>query len=144
MIRNLVSGNFKAGMVQYCYRLYNPHSPQTSLSSLSKLVHLSASNSSEGLQYYYGSAKGSITGKGVVLSAPLDTKDFTRCTIIRIFYEDNDSAPIYSVIDDVEVNIASDEINYTDTGSSGISTLTQEEFNALTSYAFICNSITTV
>lgn len=144
VIRNLVNGNFKAGMVQYCYRLYNPHSPQTSLSSLSKLVHLSASNSSEGLQDYYGSAKGSITGKGVVLSAPLDTKDFTRCTIIRIFYEDNDSAPIYSIIDDVEVNIASDEINYTDTGSSGISTLTQEEFNALTSYAFICNSITTV
>ena len=66
VIRNLVSGNFKAGMVQYCYRLYNPHPPQTSLSSLSKLVHLSASNSSEGLQYYYGSAKGSITGKGVV------------------------------------------------------------------------------
>lgn len=144
VIRNLVKGNFKAGVAQYCYRLYNPHSQQTSLSSLSKTVHLAESDSSSRLEDYYGSSKGSLTGKGVVLSAPLDTKDFTRCTIIRIFYEDNDSAPTYSIIDDVEISPASDEINYTDTGSSGISTLTQEEFNALTSYAFICNSITTV
>lgn len=57
VIRNLVKGNFKAGVAQYCYRLYNPHSQQTSLSSLSKTVHLAESDSSSRLEDYYGSSK---------------------------------------------------------------------------------------
>ena len=75
-ITEIVSGNFQAGMVQYCYRLYNPHSQQTSISSLSNCVHLDASSISANLVDHYGSQKDSYTGKGCTIQAPLDTKDF--------------------------------------------------------------------
>lgn len=143
-ITDIVSGNFQAGMVQYCYRLYNPHSQQTSISSLSDCVHLDASSISASLINHYGSQKGSYTGKGCTIQAPLSTKDFSRCTIIRIFYKDNNSIPSYTIIDDIEIDTDKDTISYTDAGSNQLSVLTQEEFNALTSYAFICNSITSV
>lgn len=143
-ITDIVSGNFQAGMVQYCYRLYNPHSQQTSISSLSDCVHLDASSISASLINHYGSQKDSYTGKGCTIQAPLSTKDFSRCTIIRIFYKDNNSIPSYTIIDDIEIDTDKDTISYTDAGSNQLSVLTQEEFNALTSYAFICNSITSV
>ena len=63
-VTDIVSGNFQAGMVQYCYRLYNKHSQQTSLSSLSNLVHLDASEINSPLINHEGSQKGSYTGKG--------------------------------------------------------------------------------
>lgn len=143
-ITEIVSGNFQAGMVQYCYRLYNPHSQQTSISSLSNCVHLDASSISANLVDHYGSQKDSYTGKGCTIQAPLDTKDFSRCTIIRIFYKDNNSTPTYSIADDIEIDTDKNVISYTDTGSNQLSIMTQEEFNAFTSYAFICNSITSV
>lgn len=143
-ITDIVSGNFQAGMVQYCYRLYNPHSQQTSISSLSDCVHLDASSIRASLINHYGSQKDSYTGKGCTIQAPLSTKDFSRCTIIRIFYKDNNSIPSYTITDDIEIDTDKDTISYTDTGSNQLSVLTQEEFNALTSYAFICNSITSV
>nr|DAX21883.1 MAG TPA: hypothetical protein [Caudoviricetes sp.] len=42
-------------MVQYCYRLYNKHSQQTSLSGLSNLVHLDASEINASLVNHEGS-----------------------------------------------------------------------------------------
>lgn len=143
-VTDIVSGNFQAGMVQYCYRLYNKHSQQTSLSSLSNLVHLDASEINSPLINHEGSQKGFYTGKGCTVRAKLSTKDFNRCTIVRIFYEDNNSIPTYSVMDDIEIDTNLDYISYTDTGSSALSTMTQEEFNAFTSYSFICNSITSL
>lgn len=143
-IKEIVSGNFQAGMVQYCYRLYNKHSQQTSMSSLSNMVHLDSSSISASLINHKGSQKGSYTGKGCTIRADLSTKDFDRCTIIRIFYEDNNATPIYSIIDDIEIDTTLDHISYTDTGSNVLSTMSQEEFNAFTSYAFICNSLTSM
>ncbi len=143
-VTEIVSGNFQAGMVQYCYRLYNKHSQQTSLSSLSNLVHLDASEISSSLSNHKGSQKGSYTGKGCTMRAKLDTKDFSRCSIVRIFYEDNNTIPTYSIIDDVEIDTNVDYISYTDTGGNVLSTMTQEEFNAFTSYSFICKSLTSL
>lgn len=143
-IKEIVSGNFQAGMVQYCYRLYNKHSQQTSMSSLSNIVHLDSSSISASLINHKGSQKGSYTGKGCTIRADLSTKDFDRCTIIRIFYEDNNATPIYSIIDDIEIDTTLDHISYTDTGSNVLSTMSQEEFNAFTSYAFVCNSLTSM
>jgi hypothetical protein len=123
-VTEIVSGNFQAGMVQYCYRLYNKHSQQTSLSSLSNLVHLDASEISSSLSNHKGSQKGSYTGKGCTMRAKLDTKDFSRCSIVRIFYEDNNTIPTYSIIDDVEIDTNVDYISYTDTGGNVLSTMT--------------------
>lgn len=143
-VTEIVSGNFQAGMVQYCYRLYNKHSQQTSLSSLSNLVHLDASEISSTLMNHKGSQKGSYTGKGCTIRSKLITKDFNRCTIVRIFYEDNNAVPTYSIIDDIEIDINLGYISYTDVGGNVLSTMTQEEFNAFTSYSFICNNITSL
>lgn len=143
-ITEITTGNFNAGMVQHCYRLYNKNSQQTAISSLSNCVHLDASDVSTHLINHFGSQKGASTGKGCTMSAPLVTKDFNRCQIIRIFYEDNNATPIYTLVDDISVDTTKDTITYTDTGNDGMSTMTQEEFNATTSYSFVCNSITSL
>jgi hypothetical protein len=54
----------------------------------------------------------------------LSTKDFSRCTIIRIFYKDNNSIPSYTIIDDIEIDTDKDTISYTDAGSNQLSVLT--------------------
>lgn len=143
-VTEMATGNLKAGMVQYCYRLYNKHSQQTSLSSLSNCVHLDSSDVNSTLINHYGSGKGDSTGKGCTLEAPYTDKTFSRCIIIRIFYEDNNTTPTYTIADDIELDSRLNTISYTDTGSSSLGVMTQEEFNAFTSYAFICNNITSL
>lgn len=143
-ITEIVSGNFNAGKVQYCYRLYNKQSQQTAISSMSNCVHLDSSDISASLINHYGSQKGDATGKGCTMEAELKTKDYDRCSIIRIFYEDNNAVPTYSIIDDIEINTDSGKISYTDAGNNLLSTMTQEEFNSLTNYNFVCTSLASI
>jgi hypothetical protein len=107
-------------------------------------VHLDSSDVNSTLINHYGSGKGDSTGKGCTLEAPYTDKTFSRCIIIRIFYEDNNTTPTYTIADDIELDSRLNTISYTDTGSSSLGVMTQEEFNAFTSYAFICNNITSL
>lgn len=141
---DIVSGNLKAGMVQYCYRLYSKHSQQTTVSSLSNCVHLTSSAKNSQLIKYQGSQKQSVTGKGCSLQVDLISKDYDKCTIIRIFYEDNNATPIYSIIDDIDIDVTSNKISYIDVGNDGISSLTEEEFNSITNYQFVGRSLTSL
>lgn len=58
------SGNLPAGMVQYCYQLFNVHGGETTTSSLSSMIPVSSSNTNSS-KNFNGNNKDESTDKGV-------------------------------------------------------------------------------
>lgn len=134
---NMGVGNLPAGMVQYCYQLFNLQGTETVVSPLSPIIHLTASDTNRSTQDYEGSYPNTSSNKSISLSANLITKDFERCRIIRILYVTNNDIPTFTVVDEIEISANQDTIDYTDTGNSFMADITVDEFNSLTSYQFI-------
>lgn len=129
-------GNLKAGMVAYCYQLFNVHNTETVLSPLSELIHVAEGDTSSGSQKYKGTGYDKNAGKSVTIKAKLHNNDFDKIRIIRVAYYNNTSIPEISIIDEVDLTYNQKEIVYTDYGLSYLSELTIDEFNALLSYQF--------
>lgn len=135
-IQNLGVGSLRSGVVQYCYQLFNPRSNETTTSALSPLVHLTAANSNQPSQNYYGQASDENSGKSVVMKTVLPSNNgFTKARIISIQYTSNKELPLITIVD--EINVVSNTITYEDRGGTMISELTVEEFNNLVGYDFI-------
>lgn len=134
---NVGIGNLPAGMVQYCYQLFNLQGTETTTSPLSSIVHLTASSTNQSTQDYEGSYPNTSSNKSISLSTDLITKDFERCRIIRILYLTNNDIPTFTVVDEIELLPSQSSITYTDTGNSYMADITVDEFNSLTGYQFI-------
>lgn len=135
-------GNLNAGMVQYCYQLFNVRGIQTEISPLSNMIHLTQSNSNEGAYLYKGSNKGDSSKKACVLRAQLINDDFDRCRIIRIFYDENNNTPKIDIIDEITLSKNTGYIEYTDRGANKIGELTVAQFNASNGSMFKASVIT--
>lgn len=135
------SGSLKSGMIQYCYQLFNAYGPETSISPLSKLIHLTRTNLSSSSSDVSGSAKETNSTRSVKLKATLSDNRFERAKIISIYYPSNDTTtiPTISIIDDIEVT--NNQLIYEDVGGHFISEMTIDEFNALVSYPMIPEAI---
>ena len=136
-LSNMGVGSLPAGMVQYCYQLFNLQGVETTTSPLSEIIHLTASTTNSDSQSYEGSSQGSSSNKSVTMTTSLVTKDFERCRIIRILYLSNNDIPTITVVDEMEVLPSQTSITYTDTGNSYMADITVDEFNSLTGYQFI-------
>ena len=136
-ITQLGNGSLNAGMVQYCYQLFNTHGSETTTSSLSNMVHLTSSITSVNSYRYEGADPDSGANKSCQLSTTLHTHDFDKCRIIRIFYKTNNSVPAIDIIDEFDLSKTQSYISYTDNGNYAIDSITVDEFNSLTSYQFI-------
>lgn len=134
---NVGIGDLPAGMVQYCYQLFNLQGTETTTSPLSTIVHLTASSTNQSTQDYEGSYPNTSSNKSISLSTDLITKDFERCRIIRILYLTNNDIPTFTVVDEIEILPSQSSITYTDTGNSYMADITVDEFNSLTGYQFI-------
>lgn len=141
-ITNLTVGNLPTGVVQYCYQLFNLHNSESTLSSLSELVHLTQSTTNQGSQQYEGGYPNTSSGKACVLEAPFISLDFQKCRIISVRYTSNNSIPQIVIVDEIDLTTAQNKIQYIDTGNSFMGEITVEEFNSLTGYQFIADSIT--
>lgn len=138
-------GNLKAGMVQYCYQLFNERGSSTIMSPCCSLIHLTTSNTTENSKYYVGTEKDTYTGKSVRLKIQLDTSSagikytqlYDGCKIYQIFYNDNTEDPTVNLISEMAIKGSSGIMEFEDTGSSIISTMTLNEFNAINNYTFI-------
>lgn len=135
------SGSLKSGVIQYCYQLFNAYGPETSISPLSKLIHLSRTDTSSSSVDVVGSNKDTNSTKSVKLKATLSNNKFERAKIISIYYPSNDTTtiPTISIIDDIEVT--NNQLSYEDVGGHFISEMTIDEFNALVSYPIIPEAI---
>lgn len=142
IIGDLTSGNLPSGVIQYCYQLFNLHGTESTLSSLSKMVHLTQSNNMGDSQDYEGTSPNFSSGKGCSLTVPLKSKDFEKCRIISIWYTQNNAAPTIRVVDEITVDPNQNNITYIDSGNSMLGEISIDEFNSLTGYQFIATTMT--
>ena len=129
------SGELKAGKYQYCYQLFNPRNTETSISVLSSMFVVNSNSHSANSKDVIGDEKEKNTSKSIVFGSTLLNNNFSRAKIIRLYYKDNTAVPEISVIDDIAVS--NNNLTYTDAGSSFVTELTVDEFNALSGYNFI-------
>jgi len=130
------TGRLNAGVIQYCYQLYNNSGSETTLSPVSSPVHLSESSLKSNSSDYLGSSIGSIygepTGKSVKvkINVGLDSQ-FSRARLISIYYFNYGDSPIITVVNDSLITPSSEYIYFEDGGTSAIGELTVEEFNLI-------------
>nr|UWI24743.1 MAG: hypothetical protein [Bacteriophage sp.] len=60
--------------------------------------------------------------------------------VIRIFYEQNNSTPTISIVDEIDIPDGQTNIQYVDYGST-LSDISVDEFNAMTGYQFIAQTL---
>lgn len=140
-VNDLSFGNLPTGVVQYCYQLFNVHGTETVTSPLSQMIHLTQSSTNQDSQKYEGSYPDTSSGKACNLSAPITVKDFQRARIISIRYTDNSQIAKIIIVDELDITKDQKELHYVDSGNSMLSELSLEEFNALTGYQFIANTL---
>ena len=140
-IVDLGSGSLLVGVVQYAYQLFNLHGSESVISPLSKSIHLTTSNTNQDSQDYKGAYKNENSGKSCELTTDLISKDFDRCRIIRIQYDDNNETPQIIIVDEIAISSTYDEIHYVDSGNSYLGEMTIDEFNILSNYQFKGNAI---
>lgn len=140
-LTNLSIGNMPSGVVQYCYQLFNLHNSESTLSSLSELIHLTQSSTNQSSQKYEGAYPNTSSGKACSIEAPFISTDFEKCRIISIRYATNNSIPQILIVDEIDLVPGQTYIKYIDTGNSFMGQITVEEFNTLTGYQFIASSI---
>ena len=138
-ILGLSSGSLYGGVIQYCYQLFNVNGAESTLSSLSPLVHLTSSRTEASGKVYKGLLANQNAGKSVKIKATDISTTFEKARIISIHYFDNKALPSICVID--EVDIASNSIYYEDRGSTVLNELTIDQFNDMIGYDFIANNI---
>ena len=142
--KEYVSGNLKAGKVQYAYQLFNLHGTHSTISPLSDIIPVSATMNKTSSNEVKGSTINTTTSLGIKLSAEFINNGFDRIRIYRIHYETVGQFPTIYIADEVKIDQTYDtqQIVYTDFGSNYLSIITVDEFNAYTvPYLFKANTI---
>lgn len=142
-IKDLGTGSLKTGMVQYAYQLFNARGNNSLVSPLTNLVHLTTSNTTSDSNDYEGNGKGTNSNKSVILNINLSYDNVTYnylydyIRIYRIHYSDRTKLPTIEVSGEIKIPTNVDSIQYEDTGTSILDTITIEEFNAITNSTFV-------
>lgn len=138
------SGNLPAGMVQYCYQLFNVHGGETTTSSLSSMIPVSSSNTNSS-KNFNGNNKDESTDKGCLLSATLfNDGRFERIRIIGIQYTNKNQVPKIYIINELDLPKSDNPtitFTYNDIGKNYINELSIEEFNNIIPFEFNAKSI---
>lgn len=138
---SLGSGNLVAGAYQYGYQLFTKNGAETEISPLTNLIHPTESSITPDVDTSVkGSLKGSNTGKSIQIRIAINDPKYDRIRIVSVFYEDTTSVPLIQVLGDLDITHNADgsvsDIYYQDINNQGISTMTPEEFNLITSIHF--------
>lgn len=138
---NTISGALPAGSIQYCYQLFNLNGSETTTSSLSEVIPLTKYDKVGSSAKVKGQIKGELTDRGCQIKAKFSNDGrFDRARIFSIIYLDNTSVPDIYIINEVEIpNVGNNEFTeftYNDNGSSFLSKITIDEFNAMVPFEF--------
>lgn len=145
-LTSVVNGSLPAGMVWYCYQLFNEFGSATKISPISVPFHLCGSTSNQNTSKYMGSFEGDNSGKGVVMTVKLHVHDFGYCRIYRILSTTNNQLPSIQIVDEIAIDTYEhtyNNITYVDRGSSFLSEITLEEFNNLATAQFTAKTLCT-
>lgn len=136
----LDGGSLKAGMIQYGYQLYNYGGAETVISPTTPLIHLVATPVSESdTRQYRGSEIEDATNKAVKISIDNIDVTFQYIKIWSVFYSAKGS-PVITLI--FEEKVAGTTMEFIDTGTSSLDTLTQGEFVSIGGVVFNPKTIT--
>lgn len=138
-INSIGLGTLKSGVVQYAYQLYNLNGATTSFITISDLVPLSLSSQSILPDTdFLGSPLEENANKSVTFTITnIDSTNFNRIKLVRIFYSTLFLEPIITYIADLN---NSSTLSYIDTGSDNLGSLTLDEFNFI-NYQFNCSTL---
>lgn len=138
--QNTIAGALPAGTIQYCYQLFNQNGPETTTSALSELIPITKYDKAGESYKVKGQLKGELSNKGCQIQASFKNDGrFDRARIFSIIYLDNTSIPDIYIINEVEIPNSGNEFNtfvYNDTGSSFVTKITINEFNAMVPFEF--------
>lgn len=134
-------GNLKAGTYQYGYQLFTKNGAETEVSTLTTPIYPTLSSiQPTDSSVVKGADKGTNTGKSIQVKFNINDPKYDRIRIVSVYYEDTTSIPLIQVLQDLSID--KDESGmpkpaiYQDIDNKGISLITQEEFNMLTSVHF--------
>lgn len=137
---NTIAGALPAGSIQYCYQLFNLNGSETATSSLSEVIPLTKYDKVGSSAKVKGQLKGELTDRGCQIRAKFSNDGrFDRARIFSIIYLDNTSVPDIYIINEIEIPAAQNgftEFTYNDNGSSFLSKITIDEFNAMIPFEF--------
>lgn len=140
VFQNTIGGALPAGSIQYCYQLFNLNGPETTTSALSEVIPITKYDHAGSSPKIKGQMKGELSDRGCQIKAQFKNDGrFNRARIFSIVYLDNISIPDIYIINEVEIPDSGEEFNtfiYNDTGSSFLSKITIDEFNALVPFEF--------
>lgn len=136
------SGNLKSGAYQYGYQLANKNGAETEVSTLTNVIYTNAStlvpSSSAQIQ---GTLKNEPSNKSIKINIKINDPKYDRLRIVSVFYEELTNLPLIQVLRDIKITPQEDgtieDIVFQDIDNKGISTLTLEEFNMITSVHFV-------
>lgn len=138
--QNTIAGALPAGTIQYCYQLFNQNGPETTTSALSELIPITKYDKAGESYKVKGQLKGELSNKGCQIQASFKNDGrFDRARIFSIIYLDNTSIPDIYIINEVEIPNSGNAFNtfvYNDTGSSFVTKITIDEFNAMVPFEF--------
>lgn len=136
---NTIAGALPAGSIQYCYQLFNLHGGETVTSALSGVIPLTKYDTSGASKNIKGQAKGEISERGCQLKATFsNVGKYEKARIFSIIYLDNTSIPDIYIVNEIDIPQEDGfvELTYCDNGSSFLSKITIDEFNALVPFEF--------
>lgn len=138
----MASGNLKVGAYQYGYQLANKNGAETEVSALTQLIYTTASPLSPATSLSVeGTEKGQSSNKSIKLRFKIADPKYDRVRIVSLFYETTTDQPLIQILRDIKLIPKSDgtveDVVFQDVNNVGISLMTVEEFNLITSIHFV-------
>lgn len=137
-----ITGNLKAGYVQYTYRLYKKHGVKSKIAPLTnKITVIENYRNKE-----QGNAKNTNTNIGFRLGITIEpafSRIFDKIQIYRLHYSDLDKDSVVNLIYDGDIYDSQNKHSFTfnDNGSQFVQQLSVSEFAALDGLVIIPNAI---
>lgn len=130
------SGNLMTGSYQYGYQLFTRNGSETEISPLTGLIQVSSSPSSvSNSSAISGSPSGERTNRSIRIRIPAVDKNYNMMRIISVFYENTVDEPRIQILREMSVG-SYEDVSFQDISNQGISIMTLEEFNMITSVHF--------
>lgn len=131
------SGNLMTGVYQYGYQLFTRNGSETEVSPLTNPIQVASSPlNPASSSLVTGSAKGDRTNKSIRIRIPISDDSYNMIRIVSVFYSSTTDEPLIQVLREMSITDGAMEVSFQDVSNAGISMMTLEEFNMVTSVHF--------
>lgn len=129
IVNVLTGGNYKSGVVQYAYQLYNKYGVETIMSPVSNLIPLTEYPiTAAGSNEFLGSPINQNTNKTLQVNIPSIDSRFEYIKVYSLFYSAEYSVPEIKLIVDQKIQFKSTGFTFNDGGFDSLGDLTLQEF----------------